>query len=200
MQLDNPLSDQEFDELDQFLLSGRCAEDSMTMDILHGYLTALVIGPEEVPLAEWLPHVWGPAAADAPQFTSERESRRIIGLIQRFMNEVATTLAVAPKEFEPLFCEQEVNGKPLLDGAPWAWGFWEGMGLRDAAWAPIWASPLAALMRPFRLLGTDQLDDAEQALIATPQQCAKLALEIEAALPHLYAYWRQAEKPVRPVQ
>ncbi|HEX2531209.1 MAG TPA: YecA family protein, partial [Burkholderiaceae bacterium] len=31
MQLDQPLSDKEFDELDQFLLSDRCADDGMTM-------------------------------------------------------------------------------------------------------------------------------------------------------------------------
>ncbi|MEB0163729.1 YecA family protein, partial [Glaciimonas sp. CA11.2] len=59
MELDEPLSDKEFDELDDFLLSDRCGEESMTMDTLHGYLTALVIGPEQVLLGEWLPHVWG---------------------------------------------------------------------------------------------------------------------------------------------
>lgn len=46
MHLDQPLSDKEFDELDKFLLSDRTADDCMTMDALHGYLTALVIGPE----------------------------------------------------------------------------------------------------------------------------------------------------------
>ena len=40
MQLDQPLSEKEFDELDSFLLSERSPEDAMTMDMLHGYLTA----------------------------------------------------------------------------------------------------------------------------------------------------------------
>ncbi len=48
MNLDEPLSDKEFDELDDFLLSDRCAKDSMTMDSLHGYMTVLVVGPEQV--------------------------------------------------------------------------------------------------------------------------------------------------------
>ncbi|MEO7031028.1 MAG: UPF0149 family protein, partial [Herbaspirillum sp.] len=126
MHLDEPLSEQEFDELDEFLLSDRCIEDGMTMDILHGYLTALVIGPEQIPQAEWLPHVWGPSDSDTPSFKSDQERNRIIGLIVRFMNEIATTMEIAPKEFEPLFCEQEVDGKPLLDAVAWAWGFWEG--------------------------------------------------------------------------
>ena len=40
MQLDQPLSDKEFNELDQFLLSERSPDDAMTMDTLHGFLTA----------------------------------------------------------------------------------------------------------------------------------------------------------------
>ncbi|MET0981463.1 MAG: UPF0149 family protein, partial [Telluria sp.] len=45
MQLEQPLTEKEFDELDQFLLSERSPDDAMTMDTLHGYLTAIAIGP-----------------------------------------------------------------------------------------------------------------------------------------------------------
>jgi uncharacterized protein len=73
MHLDQPLSDAEFDELDDFLLSDRCADDVMTMDTLHGYLTALAIGPQEVLMAEWLPRVWGSRPEDTP---SSRMARK----------------------------------------------------------------------------------------------------------------------------
>jgi uncharacterized protein len=193
MHLDQPLSDKEFDQLDQFLLCERCAEDGMTMDSLHGYLTALVIGPEEVPLAEWLPHVWG-LAQQAPEFKSDQEGKRVVGLIARFMNEIAMTLEVAPKEFEPLFCEQEIDGQPLLDAEAWAWGFWEGVNLRAAAWAPIWSSKLAQMVRPIRLLGAEELEAEEAALIAEPMQRHKLAIEIEYAIPQIYNYWLPQRK------
>ncbi len=193
MHLDQPLSDKEFDELDQFLLSERCAEDGMTMDTLHGFLTALVIGPEEVLLAEWLPHVWGPLQK-APKFKTDKEGERIVGLIVRFMNEIAITLEVAPKEFEPLFCEQEIEGKPLLDGEAWAWGFWEGIDLRAEAWAPIWSSKLADLMRPIYLLGADEIEEEEAALIDEPMQRHKLAIEIEYAIPQIYNFWLPQRK------
>src|ERR1035437_9844720 len=98
MQLDEPLSDQEFNELDQFLLSDRCPDDAMTMDSLHGYLTAIAIGPETIMMSEWLPLVWG--GDGTPKFKSEKEVERMVGLIARFMNEIAITLEVAPKEFE----------------------------------------------------------------------------------------------------
>ena len=116
MHLDEPLSDKEFNELDAFLLSDRCGDDAMTMDALHGFLTALAIGPQEVPFAEWLPRVWGATPEDAPEFRNEKEAQRITTLIARFMNEVTMTFEVAPKEFEPLFCEHEWNGRNVLDG------------------------------------------------------------------------------------
>jgi uncharacterized protein len=194
MHLDQPLSDKEFEELDEFLLSERCAEDGMTMDTLHGFLTALVIGPEEVLLAEWLPHVWGPSDSDTPVFKSKKESEHIIGLIVRFLNEIAITLEVAPKEFEPLFCEQEIEGKPLLDAEAWAWGFWEGVNLRADAWAPIWNSQLADMVRPLYLLGAEEIEEEEQALIAEPMQRHKLAVEIEYAIPQIYSYWLPQRK------
>ena len=189
MNLDEPLSDKEFDELDDFLLSDRCAEDSMTMDTLHGYLTALVIGPEQVLLGEWLPHVWGPSLKDAPKFKSDKEYEKIVGLIARYMNEIAITLEVAPKEYEPLFCEQEHKGKALLDGEAWAWGFWEGINLRAKAWEPIWHSNLATVVRPIYLLGAEELEEEEMALREDPVQRHKLAVEVEAAIPEIYRYW-----------
>ncbi|RJG06619.1 YecA family protein [Noviherbaspirillum cavernae] len=189
MHLDEPLSDKEFTELDQFLLSDRCADDGMTMDSLHGYLTALVIGPEEVLMAEWLPLVWGSFAEEGPKFKNEKEAQRITGLIARYMNEVAITFEVAPKEFEPLFCEREWEERTLLDGDGWAWGFWEGMNLRAEAWEPIWSSNIAELVRPIYLLGADEVEEEEAALTEDPVKRSKLAIEMEAAIPEIRKFW-----------
>ncbi|MEO8170292.1 MAG: UPF0149 family protein [Oxalobacteraceae bacterium] len=201
MQLEDPLSDKEFKELDQFLLSDRCAEDGMTMDSLHGYLTALVIGPEMVLMQEWLPNVWGPELKKAPQFKSEKELERITGLIARVMNEIAVTLEVAPREFEPLYCEYEFEGRSVIDGEAWAWGFWEGVQLRAGAWEPIWTSNIAALMRSIYLLGAEEIEEEEMALVETPIQRHKLAIEIEAAIPEIYRFWLpQRKSAVAPIK
>ncbi|MDP5008655.1 MAG: UPF0149 family protein [Glaciimonas sp.] len=197
MELDEPLSDKEFDELDDFLLSDRCGDECMTMDILHGYMTALVIGPEQILLGEWLPHVWGESLKDAPKFKNDKEFERIVGLIARFMNEIAVTLEVAPKEYEPLFCEFEHDGKPLLDGGAWTLGFMEAVNLRAQAWEPIWTSNLADMVRPLRTLATeaDKEEDAEnedEEKILSHQeamQLNKLTIEVEAAIPEIYRYW-----------
>lgn len=192
MRLDEPLSDEEFDDLDDFVLSDRCADDSMTMDVLHGYLTALAIGPLELPMAEWLPRVWGSDPKTAPKFASDKENKRIVNLIARFMNEIAITFEAAPKEFEPLFCEVETeDGKKHFDAEGWASGFWEGMQLRPGSWDPVMASEFAGLMHPIALLGADEIDidDEELASLDDPVKRAALAREIETAIPALYRFW-----------
>ena len=196
MQADQPLSDKEFDELDQFLLSERCPDDAMTMDTLHGFLTAIAIGPEDIMLAEWLPHVWGGGDIEGagPKFKNPKEAERITGLILRFMNEIAVTLEVAPKELEPLFCEYEHEGQNLLDAEAWCWGFWEGLELRTDAWDPIFQSNLAPLMRPIYLLGADEVEEDELTLMDNPVKAHKLAIEIESNLPDIYRFFLPLRK------
>lgn len=194
MQLDQPLTDKEFDELDRFLLSDRCPEDAMTMDSLHGYLTAIAIGPETIMPAEWLPKVWGGEGA-APQWKNSNEEERIVDLVMRFMNEVLVTFEVAPKEFEPLYCEHEVDGETLIDAEAWCWGFWEGMELRPGSWDEIWDSEVGELMRPIYLLGADEIEEDELPEVENPRKAHQLALEIEANLPAIHKFWVPRRKP-----
>lgn len=200
MRADEPLSDQEFNVLDQFLLSDRCSENAMTLDALHGYLTAIVIGPEDVPADEWLQQVWGPSTDDAPRFSSDKEAQRIRGLIMRFMNEIAIAFEAAPKEFEPLFLEHSVQGKKLLDGEAWAWGFWEGMNLRADAWEEGWDAPIAPTLRAVYLLGAEEVEEEEVALADTPQKRHQLALEIEKGLAAIYRFWHEKTPETRDKQ
>ena len=194
MQLDQPLSEKEFNELDQFLLSESSPEDAMTMDTLHGYLTAIAIGPEPIMPAEWMPKIWGEDAKSAPKFKNNKQAEQITNLISRFMNEVLVTFEVAPKEFEPLFCEHEHEGDTLIDPEAWCWGFWEGMELRPGSWDAIWESDLAPLMRPIYLLGADEIEESELTEVDTPVKGHKLALEIEANLPAIHRFWLPLRK------
>ncbi len=198
MQLDQPLNEKEFNELDQFLLSDASPEDAMTMDTLHGFLTAIAIGPDTIMPAEWLPHVWGEDAKIVPTFKNAKQADQITGLIMRFMNEILVTFEVAPKEFEPLFCEHEHNGETLIDAEAWCWGFWEGMELHPGSWSAIWDSNLAPLMRPLYLLGADEIEEEELTLVDDPVKGHKLAIEIESNLPDIQRFWVPLRKA--PVQ
>ena len=69
------LSEQEFDELDRFLLSDRCSDEAMTMDALHGFLTCIALGPDAIRPDEWLPRVWGPEPEDRPKFRNPEQAK-----------------------------------------------------------------------------------------------------------------------------
>src|SRR5947207_9214751 len=56
--LDEPLSDTELDSLEGFLASDSVPQDCMDLEMLDGFLTAIVSGPESIQPSEWLPQVW----------------------------------------------------------------------------------------------------------------------------------------------
>lgn len=189
MAADPLLTEKEFDELDRFLMSERCSDETMAMDALHGYLTAIAIGPESVPIDEWLPRVWGPDPEDAPDFKDERQAARIRELLARSLEDVVVTFDVAPKDFEPLFSVHQWKGKEVLDAEAWCWGFLEGVSLREAAWQPLLDSPQATLLRAINLLGAEEIDESELVLVDDPMKCHKLAIEVEASVAQIQRFW-----------
>lgn len=189
MAADPLLTEKEFEELDRFLMSDRCGDETMAMDALHGYLTAIVIGPEPVPFDEWLPRVWGTEPGDAPDFKDERQAARIRELLLRSLEEIVVTFDVAPKDFEPLFSVHQWKGKEVLDAEAWCWGFLEGVGLRNSAWQALRESPQATLLRAITLLGAEEIEEEEVALVDDPMKCHKLAIEVEASVPQIQRFW-----------
>jgi len=61
-----PLSEEEIDELDDFLMSDAVSDEAMMLDQLDGYLTAIIIGPATHRMQDWLPGIWGPEEENAP--------------------------------------------------------------------------------------------------------------------------------------
>lgn len=189
MPTDPLLSEKEFDELDRFLMSDRCSDETMAMDALHGYLTAIAIGPEPVPVDEWRPRVWGPDPDDAPDFRDDAQAARIRELLERALQEIVVTFEVAPNDFEPLFSVHQWKGKEVLDAEAWCCGFLEGISLRDAAWQPLRDAPQASLLRAIRLLGAEEIEEEEVTLVDNPMKCHKLAIEVEASVPQIQRFW-----------
>ena len=194
MTAESLMTEEEFDELDSFLLSEQCSDETMTMDALHGYLTAIAIGPESITAQEWLPRIWGPEPEDAPDFDDAKQAARIQTLAGRMLGEITVTLDIAPNDFEPLFCEHQWKGKSVLDAEAWAWGFTEGMQLRADAWRALKESPQAGLLRAIYLLGAEEIAEDEVALVDDPIKCHKLAIEIEASIPQIRRFWQAKTK------
>ena len=134
-----PLSDDEIEELDRFLLSEATSDETMLLDMLDGYLTAIVIGPTTILPSRWLPNMWGPSEEDAPQFETMEQAQRILELVMRHMNGIVWTLQYDPDAFDPLLNTVQYEGDPreYLDGEMWAHGFMDGIELCRQDWQPL---------------------------------------------------------------
>jgi len=103
--LSTPLTDEECDLLDRFLLE-RIDEEADTLDKdegvldiseLDGLFTALVSGPISTVPSQWLPAVWSDFA---PVWESEKEFQEIFSLMIRHMNSIAHILMEFPEVAE----------------------------------------------------------------------------------------------------
>lgn len=197
----NPFSEPEFsgellplseDELDEFLMSDQTSDETMVLETLDGYLTALAIGPVTVMPSVWLPGVWGPAEEDAPEFETTEEAERIIGLIFRHMNDIIYGLDQDIDSHGILIGSRPdpVTRRNYPDGEMWAYGFMKGVALCRGEWEPAFNDPAASeALRPIRLLYGEDLTDEETLLTRTVQQRGVLSEHLYGSLAVLYRFW-----------
>src|SRR3977135_1033089 len=85
--LDEPLADADYDELEAFFGSNAVPQDCMDLEMLDGFLTAIVSGPELIQPSEWLPVVWSDSQRSvSPVFADNEQAERILALILRLQN------------------------------------------------------------------------------------------------------------------
>lgn len=186
-----PLSDAEVDALDQFLLYAD-VEESMTLDMLDGYLHALAVGPERIPQRRWMPRIWGEDHTEPlPPTRDAGEARRMVALITRLYDSIAARLE-DPRGavIEPLWSSFEDAGVERDDARIWACGFLEGLELCGPAWQPLLDTAEGQeWLRPLRLLGDENPGPGERGLSATPAAREKLSHELAQAVLSMHAYW-----------
>lgn len=177
--LSTPLSDEEYDRLDRFLLD-RIDEEEDTLDKdegvldiseLDGLFTALVSGPVATIPSQWLPAVWGDCE---PVWEDEEDFKEILLLMIRHMNAVATALMEQPETFEPLYLQREVDGKTYTIVDEWCEGYRRGVQLTQERWdkgggemaillTPIYAFTEATNWRGHDFKG-EELENIKQAI------------------------------------
>ncbi|QLI81420.1 YecA family protein [Chitinibacter fontanus] len=131
--LDQALTDEELDQLDQFLYSDAVGKDAMSLSMLHGYLTAILIGPAQVMPTEWMGQIW-----DKPEAVifALPEADAMIDLVMRLYNQIADELAQDPPVYEPLlYWEDETEEHSSIE--EWSLGFCFGAGLAEEEWQPL---------------------------------------------------------------
>lgn len=134
----DPLTDDELEELDRFLLNVEGVDESMDISMLDGYFAAILSGPKTILPSEWLRWVWDTERGeDSPVYESLEQAQRIMGLLMRYTNHVAATLIEAPEDYEPLLMENPNDGHPLAVIDEWCTGYMKGLSLDVAGWLPV---------------------------------------------------------------
>lgn len=149
------LSDDEIDELDDFLMSEGMPEDGMDISALDGFFAALVLNPRLIMPSEYLPWIWDmEQGEDAPAFASLEQANHILQLVMRYYNSVLTT--IGSDDFAPLFYTlAQEDGSEFFDAEGWSEGFMRGVFLFVEPWEEIFEK-YPEFLAPMVLLGTEQ--------------------------------------------
>jgi uncharacterized protein len=188
----SPLSEEELDELDQFLMSDTTPNEKMRLDALDGYLTAIVIGPTTLVFDQWFYGIWAADEELMPKFKTEDEAQRVFDLIIRHMNSIITAFEQDPDNIEPIFesLSDDENDQEYIDAEMWANGFLSGFELCKKDWKPLIDDPDGAkAFAPIYLLGMANVTDEERALTETPEQRETLADLIPESIAWIYRFW-----------
>jgi uncharacterized protein len=194
-----PLSDAEIDELENFLMSDNTSDETMMLDCLDGFLTAIVSAPVMLKPSEWLPSVWGPTEDDAPEFDTIEQAERITGLIMRHLNGIIWSLQQDPDIFAPIFGTNKYpdDAHEYLDGEMWAYGYMTGIALQHPNWKAFFDEPNSEeMLRPIYLLGAEEVAPEEEELTITPAQREELSEQIPASVAGIYRFWQPYRRAV----
>jgi uncharacterized protein len=163
---DNPhlLDDAEFEALEELLTSDVVPEDCMDLEMLDGYLVAVLASPQRIGPEQWLPGVWS-AHGDDASFGSGSQMQQAIRLVRRYYNELASTVG-EPDGWEP-FCYASSEGDSLRIGEEWIEGFAQGLELWPDEWettvpgdaARAVQDALDSMMAPWADEAAGQADD-----------------------------------------
>jgi len=103
----------------------------LSLSMLDGYLTCVLVSPMMIVPSLWLPGVWGSEEFD---FESEAQARDVMGAIMDHYNAIARTLA-AGRKIKPIFEEDPNSGETLWE--PWIAGFERAMRLDPDGWEEV---------------------------------------------------------------
>ncbi|WP_161939892.1 UPF0149 family protein [Dissulfuribacter thermophilus] len=191
--INRPITEEELAELDDFLNSDQVPEECLDLSGLHGFLTAITIGPGYIMPSEWLPIAIGLVEDDVEENYSEgREDS--LELIMRMYTGIVSEFYEDPDNFEPLIYFLEFNGKSFPIISDWCYGFVRGMSLRMDSWKSMMESEDASLFLTIPLLfGTEEgLQELEA---YTPDEIAHISEGLPYSVLGIYEYWLNRKAP-----
>lgn len=188
------LIDTELDRLSDFL--DAIGSTAMNLEMLDGYFSALICGPEMVSPSEYLPQIWG----ENFSFESNAQATDMMGLIMRHWNTIASALLQESDVYLPVLLEGDDG---IAHGNDWAQGFIRGVHIRPGSWRDlIDDDEYFGSMLPIMLLAHE--NDPDPALRSPPVAADKreeLIGMMIASLTMIYCFfephrWSLAQTPL----
>jgi len=142
--------------------------ETMTVEELHGLLTAIACGPVAVQPDQWLPLVFL-SEDELPEGVPARQVKELKKALADFYNDVEKSIAA--DEFAPLVAENEDDdGQLYLDPSDWCCGFMVASRFAPDAWHDESETALLELLAPIVFLsdpeevyaGMEEKDDEEK--------------------------------------
>ncbi|MGN6153691.1 MAG: UPF0149 family protein [Lysobacteraceae bacterium] len=133
------LDDARLERLSELLDTRAVPFKGFNLEALDGFLSALAVGPEDVPADEWQPVVWG---GKPPRWDDAAEAADVAGLLASHQAMVVQRVRHGaddlPDALAPLLWlpedPSEHEDDDLDVGRDWAYGFFRAVELREAAW------------------------------------------------------------------
>lgn len=188
--LQKPLSFEDIVHLENFLASDKLSEDSISsVEMLDGYLTALVIGPEVVLPSVWIPCIWDAENSPESVFVSQEQADAVTGLLIRYMNTIARQFHENPEAFQPVFEKTAYAEKGDLEDAvdDWSLGFLIGMELANEAWQPIFHDDDTFLLVLPMFILSGVFDDFGE---IPPEEISELPNRLSECVIEIYFFWK----------
>lgn len=187
-----PLTDQQIDQLDAYLLSDKVQEEALDYIALHGYLCALAISPAPLSEDEWLEQVM----AQPQTNNTDRQRQDMLALMRKELAYLRECLESDQDIDLPcdLTLEVDQEGDCLLEY--WAQGFMELIFSQEEVWFSEQEEDVAECLLPFMLAAKLDEDSELEELRRQPELCQQLCEQIPELLQDLYLLFRvPADKP-----
>ena len=179
------LSDKQLDALEHYLDS-RAAQNAMHMEVLDGFLCALITGPVPVSPEEYLPYIFG---GKMPEFSSQEQSDEIMGALAQHWSYIESVLKRG-NEYYP-FLYADPSGK--CSANEWAYGFVLGMDLRRDSWKEMVESGKEkdGLLTPILTLYSEYIPEVSGCQHIPAEEREELVKTLIANLPKIYEHFEK---------
>jgi uncharacterized protein len=170
------------------LVSQHVPASTMSQEMLDGFFTALVIGPDVVLPSQYFPLVWDPDGGEEPVWDSLEQSEYTLQLVTRHWNAIAARRA-AGAEHRPFIDPFSAT----MPGEEWADGFAGAVQMQGAAWDRMFGERASdQLVMPILALCSDAPEEIRNNLPLDLRN--DIIDQLPAMLQTIAAYWQQPQQ------